>query len=61
MDFLTVAAGRINALFNLVGATRAVALTTSENFERVVCAGLLHSFKFNETLDLVLNVISSFH
>ena len=60
VDFLTVAAGRIDGFFNLVGPDRVVILTISETFERVVRTGLLHSFKFDETLGLVLNVISSF-
>ena len=44
-DLLTVVSDRIARAFNRSGATRAVALDISKDFDRVWHAGLLHKFK----------------
>ena len=59
-DLLTVVSDRIARAFNRSGATRAVALDTSNAFDRVWHAGLLHKLKSYGISGQIFGLISSF-
>ena len=59
-DFLTVVCDRIARSFNRSGATQALALDTSKDFDRVLHAGLLHKFKSYGITGQIFGLISSF-
>ena len=59
-DLLTVVSDRITWAFNRSGATRALALDISKDFDRVWPASLFHKLKSYGILGLVFGLISSF-
>ena len=59
-DLLTLVPDRIARVFNMSGATRAVALDISQAFERVCHAGLLHKLKSHGISGQIFGLISSF-
>ena len=59
-DLLTVAFDRIARTFNSSGATRAAALETSKNVDRVWHADLLHKPKSHGISSQIFDLISSF-
>ena len=59
-DLLTVVSDRIASAFNRSGATRAVALDISKDFDRVWHAGLLQKLKSYGISGQIFSLISSF-
>ena len=59
-DLLTVVSDGISRAFNRSGATRAVALDISKDFDRVWHAGLLHKLKSYGISGQIFSLISSF-
>ena len=59
-DILTVVSDRIARAFNRSGATHAVALDISKDFDRVWYAGLLHKLKSYKISGQIIGLISSF-
>ena len=59
-DLLTVVSDRITRAFNRSGATRAVALDISKDFDRVWHAGLLHKLRSYGISGQIFGLISSF-
>ena len=59
-DLLTVVSDRIARAFNRSGATRAVALDMSKDFDRVWHAGLLHKLKLYGISGQMFDLISLF-
>ena len=60
VDFLTVVSGRIARHFNRSGATRAVALDVSKDFDRVWHSDLLHKFRSYGISGQIFRLISTF-
>ena len=60
VDLLTVVSDRIARVFNISGATRAVALDISKAFDRVWHASLLHKLKSFGISGQIFGLISSF-
>ena len=59
-DHLTIVSDRIARAFNRSGATRAVALDISKDFDRVLYASLLPKFRSYGMSDQIFGLISSF-
>ena len=59
-DLLTIVSDRIAMAFNRSGATQAVALDTSNTFDRVWHAGLLHKLNSYGISDQIFGLITSF-
>ena len=59
-DHLTIVSDRIARAFKRPGATRAVALDISKDFDRVLYAGLLPKFRSYGMSDQIFGLISSF-
>ena len=59
-DLLTVVSDRITRVFNRSGATRAMALDISKDFDRVWHGGLLHKLRSWRISGQIFGLISSF-